>query len=113
MKIAIIQEWLVTVGGSDKVVKAIADVFPDADIYTLVAKKQVCDELGIDWNKVHTSFIQKLPLGVKKHRMYLPIYGAQNEAYNVERGRKTPKVVYLQRVARVEAVRSAQNEMFT
>lgn len=64
MKIAIIQEWLVTVGGSDKVVKAIADVFPDADIYTLVAKKQVCDELGIDWNKVHTSFIQKLPLGV-------------------------------------------------
>ena len=26
MKIAIIQEWLVTVGGSDKVVKAIAKV---------------------------------------------------------------------------------------
>ena len=23
-------------------------------------------------------------------------YGAQNEAYNVERGRKTPKAVYLQ-----------------
>ena len=32
MKIAIIQEWLVTAGGSDKVVKAIADVFPDADV---------------------------------------------------------------------------------
>ena len=41
------------------------------------------------------------------------LYGAQNEAYNVERGRKTPKAVYLQRVARVEALRSAQNEMFT
>ena len=41
------------------------------------------------------------------------IYGAQNEAYNVERGRKTPTAVYLQRVARVEAMRSAQNEMFT
>lgn len=40
-------------------------------------------------------------------------YGAQNEAYNVERGRKTPKVVYLQRVARVEDMKSAQNEMFT
>ena len=57
MKVAIIQEWLVTVGGSDKVVKAIADVFPNADIFTLVAKKEVCDELGIDWKKVHTSFI--------------------------------------------------------
>ena len=54
MKVAIIQEWLVTVGGSDKVVKAIADVFPNADIFTLVAKKEVCDELGIDWKKVHS-----------------------------------------------------------
>ena len=83
MKIAIIQEWLVTVGGSDKVVKAIADVFPAADIYTLVAKKQVCDELGIDWNKVHTSFIQKLPLGVKKHRMYLPIFPFAIEQFDL------------------------------
>ncbi len=66
MKVAIIQEWLVTVGGSDKVVKAIADVFPGADIYTLVAKKEVCEELGIDWNKVHTSFIQKIAFGYKK-----------------------------------------------
>ena len=41
------------------------------------------------------------------------LYGAQNEAYNVERGRKIPKAVYLQRVARVEAMRSAQNETFT
>lgn len=41
------------------------------------------------------------------------IYGAQNEAYNVERGRKTAEDVYLQRVARVEAMRSAQNETFT
>ena len=32
MKVAIIQEWLVTVGGSDKVVKAIFDVFPNADM---------------------------------------------------------------------------------
>ena len=54
MKVAIIQEWLVTVGGSDKVVKAIADVFPNADIFTLVAKKEVCDELGIDWKKVRS-----------------------------------------------------------
>lgn len=57
MKVAIIQEWLVTVGGSDKVVKAIADVFPNADIFTLVAKKEVCDELGIDWKKyIHLLF---------------------------------------------------------
>lgn len=83
MKVAIVQEWLVTVGGSDKVVKAILDVFPDADIYTLVAKKEVCDELGIPWEKVHTSFIQKMPLGAKKHRAYLPLFPFAIEQFDL------------------------------
>ncbi len=83
MKVAIVQEWLVTVGGSDKVVKAILDVFPDADIYTLVAKKEVCDELGIPWEKVHTSFIQKIPLGTKKHRAYLPLFPFAIEQFDL------------------------------
>lgn len=83
MKVAIVQEWLVTVGGSDKVVKAIQDVFPDADIYTLVAKKEVCDELGIPWGKVHTSFIQKMPLGTKKHRAYLPLFPFAIEQFDL------------------------------
>lgn len=83
MKVAIIQEWLVTVGGSDKVVKAILDVFPDADIFTLVAKKEICDELGIPWNKVHTSFIQKMPLGKKKHRAYLPLFPFAIEQFDL------------------------------
>lgn len=43
----------------------------------------------------------------------MALYGAQNEAYNVERGRKTPKAVYLQRVARVKAMEATQNETFT
>lgn len=83
MKVAIVQECLVTVGGSDKVVKAILDVFPDADIYTLVAKKDVCDELGIPWEKVHTSFIQKMPLGTKKHRAYLPLFPFAIEQFDL------------------------------
>lgn len=83
MKVAIIQEWLVTVGGSDKVVKAMLDVFPQADIYTLVAKKSVCDELGIPWEKVHTSFIQKMPFGTKKHRAYLPLFPFAIEQFDL------------------------------
>lgn len=83
MKVAIIQEWLVTVGGSDKVVKAILDVFPNADIYTLVAKKEICEELGIPWEKVHTSFIQKMPLGIRKHRAYLPLFPFAIEQFDL------------------------------
>ena len=83
MKVAIIQEWLVTVGGSDKVVKAILDIFPDADIYTIVAKKEICYELGIPWEKVHTSFIQRMPFGTKKHRAYLPLFPFAIEQFDL------------------------------
>lgn len=83
MKVAIVQEWLVTVGGSDKVVKAILDVFPDADVFTLVAKKEICEELGIPWERVHTSFIQHLPYGAKKHRAYLPLFPFAVEQFDL------------------------------
>ncbi len=83
MKVAIVQEWLVTVGGSDKVTKAILDIFPNADIFTLVAKKEICDELGIPWEKVHTSFIQKMPLSTKKHRAYLPLFPFAIEQFDL------------------------------
>lgn len=85
LKIAIVQEWLVTVGGSDKVVKAILDVFPQADIYTLVAKELVCSELGINWSKVHTSFIQKMPFGKSKHRAYLPLFPFAIEQFDLRK----------------------------
>ena len=83
MKVAIIQDWLVTVGGADKVAKAIFDVFPDADIYTLVAKKEICDELGIPWNRVHPSFIQKMPFSKNKHRAYLPLFPFAIEQFDL------------------------------
>lgn len=83
MKVAIIHEWLVTVGGADKVTKAILDVFPEADIFTLIAKKDICDELGIPWERVHTSFIQKLPFSTKKHRLYLPLFPMAVEQFDM------------------------------
>ena len=44
---------------------------------------------------------------------YVAVVWGTERSVNVERGRKTKKDVYLQRVARDEAMRSAQNEMFT
>ena len=83
MRVAIIHEWLVTVGGADKVTKAILDLYPEADVFTLVAKKTICDELAIPWEKVHTSFIQRLPFATKKHRLYLPLYPFAVEQFDL------------------------------
>jgi len=72
MKIAIIHDYLVSYGGAEKVFKALADIFPEAEIYTLFfdpkIKKQFFPE-----RIVHTSFLQKFPLFLRKnYRLLLP-----------------------------------------
>jgi glycosyltransferase involved in cell wall biosynthesis len=83
MKVAIIQEWLVTMGGSEKVVQAIAEIYPDADIYTLVADKKLLSELNFKEDKVTTSLIQKLPFGKQKYKSYLALFPFAIEQFDL------------------------------
>ena len=36
MRVAIVHYWLVSMRGGEKVVEALCDMYPDADIFTLV-----------------------------------------------------------------------------
>ncbi len=83
MKVAIIQEWLVTMGGSEKVVKAIAEIFPQADIFTLVAEEKLVRELGFEDKKITSSIIQKLPFGKRKYKTYLPLFPFAIEQFDL------------------------------
>lgn len=83
MKVAIIQEWLVTMGGSEKVVQAIAELYPDADIFTLVVHEPLVKELGFEQKKIITSIIQKLPFGKKKYKTYLPLFPFAIEQFDL------------------------------
>jgi glycosyltransferase involved in cell wall biosynthesis len=83
MKVAIIQEWLTTMGGSEKVVQAIAEVYPDADIFTLVADNKLVRELGFENKKITTSLIQKLPFAEKKYKLYLPLFPFAVEQFDL------------------------------
>ncbi|MGG0237419.1 glycosyltransferase family 4 protein [Bacillus rhizoplanae] len=72
MKIAIVHDWFVTYAGAEKVVEQMLEVFPEADLFSLV------DHLGdnrefIKNKEVKTTFIQKLPFSKKKYRNYLPL----------------------------------------
>jgi hypothetical protein len=37
MRIAIVHHWFVTQGGGERVAEVIGNIFPDADLFTLVA----------------------------------------------------------------------------
>jgi glycosyltransferase involved in cell wall biosynthesis len=83
MKVALIQDWLTVIGGSENVFKEIASLYPDADIYTLVARDETISTLGLSGHKVTTSFIQKLPFAKTRYRNYLPLFPLAIEQFDL------------------------------
>ena len=71
MKTAIIHYWLIGMRGGVKVVETLCDIFPDADIYTHVFKKnEISSE--ITTHSIVETFINKLPFSKKLYKHYLP-----------------------------------------
>ena len=83
MKVAIVQDWLTTLGGAEKVFRAIYDLYPNADVYTLVYDNKLLKTLGIPEEKVNASFISKLPFAKTKYRNYLPLFSRAIESFDL------------------------------
>lgn len=73
MKIAIVHDWLTLTGGAERVLEAMLDLYPDADIFCMVAFLEDEDVALTRHHPVRTSFIQKLPFARKHYRSYLPL----------------------------------------
>lgn len=83
LRVAIVAEELTQLGGAERVLDAIMEIFPNAPIYTLVWDKEKTQH-KYDKFDVRPSFIQKLPFGVKKYKWYLPLMPAAIEAFNLK-----------------------------
>ena len=72
MKTALLHYWLTNVRGGEKVLAALAEMFPDADIFTHAYREDRMDGLFAG-RKVTESFIARLPLGRQHPQAYLPL----------------------------------------
>lgn len=82
-KIAIVHEWLTSHAGSEKVVEQILEIYPQADLYSLVDFLPE-DLRGFIKNKpVTTSFVQKLPFAERRFRSYLPLMPLAVEQFDL------------------------------
>ena len=72
-RVALVHHWLVTLRGGERVLEALAELFPDADIFTLV-----CDEARMgpvfSGHRIRTSPLQRLPLATRWYPHYLPLF---------------------------------------
>ncbi|MBA3914622.1 MAG: glycosyltransferase [Acidobacteriales bacterium] len=82
MRIAIVHYWLVSRRGGERVIEALAELFPHADIYTLVFDP---DRMGgpLASRPVKTSFVQRIP-GAKRHyQKLLPLFPLALESFDL------------------------------
>ena len=71
MKVALIHDHLAQDGGAEKVLKVLAEMFPEAPIFTLLYEKKNTDKYYRN-RHIETSIIQRLPGGVKHYQWYMP-----------------------------------------
>ncbi len=83
MKVAIVHEWLVSIGGSEKVVLALLELFPNADIFVLFKKKKTVYALGINPEKVFASSLNRLPFSDKIYQKLLPFFPLAVEQHDL------------------------------
>jgi glycosyltransferase involved in cell wall biosynthesis len=78
VRVAIVHHWFVTRGGGERVAECIASLFPDAEIFTLLADSPGVPD-GLRGRLIHTSFLQKIPMARRYHRHMMPLYPVATE----------------------------------
>jgi glycosyltransferase involved in cell wall biosynthesis len=73
MRIALVHDWLTGVRGGEKVLLALMEIFPGAEIFTLVYRPEKFGD-AFQGRRVTASFLQRLPWGKEKYPYYLPFY---------------------------------------
>ena len=73
MRVAIVHDWLYTLGGAEKVLAGMLRCFPDADVHCLFDVLSDADRAKIGFTSSTRSFMQRMPMIARRHRAYLPL----------------------------------------
>ncbi|NVO17281.1 MAG: glycosyltransferase [Rhodoplanes sp.] len=83
MRVAVVHDWLYTVGGAERVLREILQCYPGADVFTLFDLLSPADRAKIGYEQATTSFLQKMPLIRSRHRSYLPLMPIAIEQFDL------------------------------
>ncbi|HLI68959.1 MAG TPA: glycosyltransferase [Ktedonobacteraceae bacterium] len=82
MKVALVHDYLNQMGGAERVVLALHELFPDAPLYTSMYDPKRVDP-AFQQIDIRTSFMQKFPFVMKHHQPYLPFYPSAMESLDL------------------------------
>lgn len=81
MRVALVHYWLTGMRGGEKVLEGLCELFPEADIFTLVADRGAISET-IARHRIETSFLQRLG-GARHYKMLLPLMPHALESFDL------------------------------
>ncbi|OGY85599.1 MAG: hypothetical protein A2233_03190 [Candidatus Kerfeldbacteria bacterium RIFOXYA2_FULL_38_24] len=82
MKIALVHDHLAQDGGAEKVLQAFCEIWPEAPIFVVVHNPKNANPF-FKHKDIRTSFIQRLPFGVKKYQWFFPLMPTAVESYDL------------------------------
>ena len=82
-KIALVHEYLTRLGGAERVLKHLSDLYPSADIFTLLYNQDKVSKI-FPPEKVKPSFINNFPNFIKSRVKFLaPIFPSAIESFDL------------------------------
>lgn len=82
-RIALVHEWLLTHGGSEEITGQLCQLFPEAELFALVADPVPSLRALIGERRIHTSFLQRIPTATRSHRRLLPLMPLAIESFDL------------------------------
>ena len=82
IRVALVHDWLTGYRGGERVLAALCQLYPQAEIFTLVHIPGSCGET-IESRPIHTSFLQRLPRSQTHYRSYLPLFPLAIEQFDL------------------------------
>lgn len=83
LKIAIVVEELTQLGGAERVLDSVLELFPKSPIFTIVYDKNKTQGVYEKFD-IRPSFIQKMPFGIKRYKWYLALMPKAVESFNLK-----------------------------
>ena len=83
LRVALIHDWLTGMRGGEKALEVFCEIFPSADLFTLVYLPGTTSPL-IEKRTVRGSAIQWLPFAGRLYRQYLPLFPIAIEQFDLD-----------------------------
>ncbi|HEY6221507.1 MAG TPA: glycosyltransferase [Candidatus Eisenbacteria bacterium] len=82
LRVALVHDWLTGMRGGEKCLEVLCELFPHADLYTLVHRRGSVSKT-IESRPVRESWIARLPGGRRHYRWYVPLYPLAIESFDL------------------------------